>query len=105
MADKTMLNFKYGIFDRLPETQVPGTVYVTADEKAMYVDLPAVTGKDGSTIAADRVRISQIVVKNSSRDAQPPFSADAFYYFVEENALLKWNPTGGDEGKGAWTQG
>ena len=91
MADKTMLNFKYGIFDRLPETQVPGTVYVTADEKAMYVDLPAVTGQDGSTIAADRIRISQIVVKNSSRDAQPPFSTDAFYYFVEENALLKWD--------------
>lgn len=104
MADKTMLNFKYGIFDRLPEAQVPGTVYVTADEKAMYVDLPAVAGKDGSTIAADRVRISQIVVKNSSRDAQPPFSADAFYYFVEENALLKWNPTGGEQGAGAWKQ-
>ena len=96
MADKTMLNFKYGIFDRLPESQVPGTVYVTADEKAMYVDLPAVTGKDGATIAADRIRISQIIVKNSSRDAEPPFSPDAFYYFVEENALLKWIPAAGE---------
>ena len=96
MADKTMLNFKYGIFSRLPETQVPGTVYVTADEKAMYVDLPAVTAADGSTIAADRIRVSQIIVKNSSRDAVPPFSEDAFYYFVEENALLKWIPAVGD---------
>ena len=104
MADKTMLNFKYGIFDRLPEAQAPGTVYVTADEKAMYVDLPAVTGKDGSTIAADRIRISQIVVKNNSRDVQPPYSADAFYYFVEENALLKWIPGGGEDGSDIWRQ-
>ena len=96
MADKIMLNFKYGIFDRLPETQVPGTVYVTADEKAMYVDLPSVSGKDGSTIAAGRIRISQIIIKNSSRDAEPPFSPDAFYYFVAENALLKWIPAEGE---------
>lgn len=101
----TMLNFKYGLFKNLPTTQAPGTVYVTGDEKAMYVDLPAIgTAGEAGYVAADRIRISQIVVKNSYRDAQPPFSADAFYYFVSENALLKWNPTGGEDGSGAWVQ-
>jgi chromosome segregation ATPase len=104
MADKTMLNFKYGIYDRLPEAQVPGTIYVTADEKAMYVDLPAVTGKDGSTIAAGRIRLGSVIIHESVVDFEPPYSAEAIYYSVKENALLRWNPTGGDEGTGAWVQ-
>lgn len=91
------LNFKYGAFSKLPETQVPGTVYITADEQAMYVDLPAVTTAEGDTIEARRARIGQIIVKDSARVTPPPYSKDAFYYFIEENALLRWDGS-------AWTQ-
>ena len=35
-----MLNFKFGQFGSLPSTKSAGTVYVTTDEQAMYIDLP-----------------------------------------------------------------
>lgn len=76
-----LLNFKLGKFAGLATTpKSAGTVYITKDERAMYVDV------DDST----RIRIGDIIQKNSVRDAQPPFSSDALYYFIEENALLKW---------------
>lgn len=100
-----LLNFKYGLFERLPSAQNPGTIYVTADEKAMYVDLPDVKNADGEVVvAADRVRLSSVIIKESTRDLAPPYNPGAIYYFAEENALLRWNATGGDEGKGAWVQ-
>lgn len=88
-----LLNFKFGIHDNLPEDKTAGTVYVTTDEQAMYIDLP--NAANANTI--DRIRIGDIIVKNSSRDLAPPFAEGAFYYFVSENALLRWN---GSE----WTQ-
>ena len=48
-----MLNFKYGLHKNLPAFKSGeniGTIYVTTDEKAMYVDL------DGG-----RIRLSQII--------------------------------------------
>lgn len=100
-----LLNFKYGLFERLPVTQNPGTIYVTADEKAMYVDLPDVRNASGDVVvAADRIRLSSVIIKESSRDLTPPYNPDAIYYFAEENALLRWDADGGDEGKGAWVQ-
>lgn len=78
-----MLNFKMGSwtkeFDKL--AKVPGTVYVTTNEKAMYVDVDANT----------RIRIGDIIQVNSAKAAEPPFSTEALYYFIEENALMKWN--------------
>ena len=50
-----MLKFKKGLFEALPETISAGTVYVTTDEKAMYVD-----------IDNQRIRISQIIDITSS---------------------------------------
>lgn len=76
-----LLNFKLGKFENLASVNKnAGTVYITKDEKAMYVDI------DDST----RIRIGDIIQLNSVREAQPPFSTEALYYFIEENALLKW---------------
>jgi hypothetical protein len=55
----------------------------------MYIDLP---NKDTPT-TIDRIRIGDIIVKNSARTAEPPFAKGAFYYFIEENALLRWDGT------------
>lgn len=95
MADLKMLQFKMGEwtegFDSMAKSA--GTVYVTTNEKAMYVDV------DDNT----RIRIGDIIQLNRSRDAKPPFSTEALYYFIEENALLKWGPFG-EGGAMAWKQ-
>ena len=89
MADPKMLQFKMGEwtdgFDSVAKSA--GTVYVTTNEKAMYVDI------DDNT----RIRISDIIQLDSAKTAQPPFSTQALYYFIQENALMKWNGT-------TWTQ-
>lgn len=85
----SMLNFKYGLHENLAaQGVVNGTIYVTTDEKAMYVDL------DGS-----RIRLSQIITLSTLdwQNLTPPYSTEAFYYLVDSNALLKYNGT-------AWTQ-
>lgn len=83
MADNKMLQFKMGQwsegFDTLEKKA--GTVYVTTNEKAMYVDISD----------SERIRINDIIQVESARTAKPPFSTNAFYYFIEENALLRWN--------------
>ena len=97
MALGAQLQFKMGRFkngEELVLNNTPkkaGTVYVTTDEKAMYVDV------DDST----RIRIGDIIQLNSAREAQPPFSEDALYYFIKENALLKWGPFG-ENGNPGW---
>ena len=103
MADtiNKMLQFKMGEwtegFDNI--TKSPGTVYITTNEKAMYVDV------DNDT----RIRIGDIIQIDSVRQAKPPFSTEALYYFVKENALLKWGEFGVDaegqpNGTMAWQQ-
>lgn len=82
------LNFKFGSFANLPSGRSSGTIYVTTDEQAMYIDLPV---KKNNEISVDRMRIGDIVVKESTRTAQPPFHPNSFYYFVEENALLRYD--------------
>ena len=89
-----MLNFKMGLFKNLNSVdKKAGTVYITTDEQAMYVD-----------ISNDkRIRINQIITYNTFNEfkaaiqqTEPPYSTEAFYYIVDENALLKYVATGGD---------
>lgn len=99
-----MLNFKYGLHTNLVakdtngNLKVPvnnGTIYVTTDEHAMYVDLND-----------SRIRISQIVSLPTITEWQnltPPYNTECFYYIIEANALLKCNGTNAD-GSGKWTQ-
>lgn len=79
-----MLNFKYGLHQYLPQFDAnnPGSIFVTTDEKAMYVDLPG-----------GRIRVGQIVTLDTTEDwtkLEPPYSTEAFYYIINANALLKW---------------
>lgn len=103
-----LLNFKHGLLEKLAEqTFQPGTVYITSDERAMYIDLPVT----GGTVENDRIRIGDFIQYNSLSDLITSLgggtdeqgnsipikinniSQTAFYYCVQENALLKWNGT------------
>ena len=88
-----MSQFKMGLHANLPTARQAGTVYVTTDERSMYVDI------DNST----RIRINDIIQHASATDAKPPFSTDAFYYFQAENALMRYNGVDA-EGKHQWVQ-
>ena len=85
----TMLNFKHGLFANLPQTKSAGTIYVTTDEKAMYVDLP------NADNIVERIRLSQIITLSTYdwQNLTPPYSTEAFYYISDANALLKYNGT------------
>lgn len=86
MADNlNLLNFRFGEFGNLPQDLSAGTVYVTTDEQAMYIDLP---DKDGTL---GRLRIGDIIIKESVRTSEPPYSEGALYYFAAENALLRYS--------------
>ena len=74
-----MVKFKKGLWSKLPETKVEGTIYVTTDEKAMYVDISG----------SERIRLGDIIRVNTFNELQPPFSNEAFYYVEASNALLK----------------
>lgn len=96
MAD--LLRFRKGLFKNLPETRVPGTIYVTTDEKAMYVDVG-----DG---ANDRIRIGDFIRVNTVKDITPPFSETSLYYVEADNALVCYQEHVGEDGQkvGAWKQ-
>ena len=102
-----MLKFKKGLHANLPTTPVAGTVYVTTDEQAMYVDISN----------EKRIRLGQIVnfptlakFKEHLDTTIPPYSTEAFYYIEDKNALLKWvnsnseTSVGGESTKGTWVQ-
>lgn len=77
----SMLNFKHGLYANLPSAINNGTIYVTTDEKAMYVDLNDT-----------RIRLSQIITLSTYdwQNLTPPYSTEAFYYISDANALLKY---------------
>lgn len=81
------LNFKYGVnWAALKDKAVvDGTIYITKEEKAMYVDL------DGA-----RHRIGQIIDfqtwdEFSKNTTVPPQHPDAYYYIINQNALLRYD--------------
>ena len=81
-----ILNFMKGEYSLLPKTYKEGTVYVTTDEKAMYIDISD----------SQRIRLGQIVTVDTVEaweGLKPPFSHEAFYYIKEGNALFKNNGT------------
>lgn len=108
MAD--LLKFKHGLQANMKENSPPlaaGTVYITRDERAMYVDLPAYN-KDGVVEAAKRIRIGDMRVyeyldelKTDLTNDMSALTTSALYYAEKDNvtnknvinALLKWNGT------------
>lgn len=105
MAD--LLRFRKGLHSALPVDKVKGTVYVTTDEHAMYVDISD----------SERIRLGQIVNFATLAKFQeflvttnPPYSQEAFYYIEDKNALLRWKAStgntqiGGSSTAGTWVQ-
>ena len=98
-----LLKFRKGLYaDLAGVTKDPGTIYVTTDEQAMYIDI------DSST----RIRLGETVHFATLTEFQsflnattPPYDTRAFYYIEKENALLKWVSEGGKfQEKGNWKQ-
>lgn len=94
MADtQKFLKFKMGEHERLDGVaKSAGTIYVTTDEHAMYVD----------TSDNSRIRIQGSVLYFDSlteftNKVQPPFSTDVIYFIANEKAFVHW------DGK-EWTQ-
>lgn len=80
-----MVNFKKGLFANLPAAKTEGTVYVTTDERALYLDV------DNST----RIRLGdfQEFATLTALQANPNPSTTALYYITDVNCLAKWNGT------------
>lgn len=80
-----LLNFKKGLLANLPSAITPGTVYITSDERGMYVDLDANT----------RIRIGdfqEFATLNALKANTNP-STTALYYITDINCLAKWTGT------------
>ena len=84
------LNFKFGQYANLPtaSANTAGTIFVTTDEQAMYIDLPSAS--DSTKVG--RIRIGDIIVCENLSDLQPPYHEGAFYYVASKNALLRYQP-------------
>lgn len=88
MADT--LQFKKGLLAGLnAASKKAGTIYVTTDERAMYVDI------DDST----RIRLGDFIEVATKDDLSKyaPYSTTALYFITNTNALLKYKGMVGDE--------
>lgn len=88
MAD--MLNFKKGLRAALPSTKVAGTIYVTTDERAMYIDISN----------TERIRLGDFVecASMTALEGLGHYSTTALYCVKDGNdyKLLKYiNTTDG----------
>lgn len=95
-----ILKFKRGKYATLPAVEKLtsadiGTFYITTDEKAMYVNVR----NDDKEI--ERIRLGQIITYTTEKDfiawtkqTQPPYDTNAFYYIESENILCKWLSSG-----------
>ena len=108
-----LLNFRHGLQANLTANSpaiVEGTVYITRDEHAMYVDLPEY--KNGETVieGAKRIRIGDMrtfnsiqAMKNAIENDMNTLTESALYFAKYQNegdtqpinALLKWTGTDG----------
>lgn len=112
MDEKFLLKFKHGLMADMQENSPAfsaGTIYVTRDEQAMYVDLPAYK-KGDVTQEAKRVRIGDVHSFDYLEDLTADLNAGriqlaktALYYVEKDkrgeggvviNGLFKWNGTG-----------
>lgn len=87
-----LLNFHYGLKNTMPKDIVNGNLYVTTDERGLYVDLDS-----------KRIHISDLVQLTSAEFVAltaDTVVASALYYVIDANALYKY--TGVVNGKLAW---
>lgn len=80
--------FKKGLLANLPSTKVEGTIYVTTDERAMYLDVSD----------SERIRLGDFIeVANIAALPKAGANVSALYYAADENVLAKWSGS-------AWVQ-
>lgn len=80
--------FKKGLLANLPSTKVEGTIYVTTDERAMYLDVSN----------SERIRLGDFIeVDNIAALPSTGANVSALYYATAENVLAKWSGS-------AWVQ-
>lgn len=98
-----LLKFRKGLYaDLAGVAKSAGTIYVTTDEQAMYVDISD----------TQRIRLGETAhfadldaFQSFLNSTTPPYDTRAFYYIEKENALLKWVSEGGKfQNKGNWKQ-
>ena len=88
------LNFKYGQVDNLPRQLSAGCVYVTTDERSMYVDLPI----EGNT---KRIRLGDFLEYNTLEELNADkknWSTSTLVYIKTGNILAKYNEIRGSDG-------
>lgn len=74
--------FKKGKLANLPSTKVEGTIYITTDERAMYLDVSA----------SERIRLGDFIeVANIASLPSTGANVSALYYATAENVLAKWS--------------
>ena len=88
-----LLKFRKGLYADLNNVaKDPGTIYVTTDEQAMYVDID----KDTRIRLGETVHFATLTdFQDFLKGTKPPYNPQAFYYIDAENALLKWVPNNG----------
>ena len=87
-----LLNFHYGQKNTLPKASVDGNLYVTTDERGLYVDLDSKRIHISDLVQLTRAEFIALTAEN--------VVASALYYVVDDNALYKF--TGVVDGKLAW---
>lgn len=77
------VSFKKGLLANMPATKSAGTVYITTDERAMYLDVDAST----------RIRLGdfQEYATYEALKQNPNPSTTALYYITNINCLAKWD--------------
>ena len=84
MPSGANVQFKRGLLANMPVSVIDGTIYVTTDEHAMYVD-------NGN----QRIRIGDFIPVNTINDL--PIAGHAYetavYYVKTGNILARWDKT------------
>lgn len=84
------VKFLRGLLASLPSTKTDGNIYITTDERAMYVDY-----NDGQTVQRIRLGDFREYENMEAINAIPTtnLSTTALYYATTENILAKWTGT------------
>lgn len=80
------LLFKKGLYENLPNTYKEGTVYVTTDEKSMYLDI-----SDSARIRIQGTVHAYANLTDFTTENRPPYSTDVIYFIADKNALVRWD--------------
>lgn len=89
-----LLNFKMGLQANLTQnspTIAPGTIYVTTDERAMYIDVP-----EKGSVAAHRIRLGDFRIYetfDALKKDKTDWSQSCLYYVADKKALARYNGT------------